>query len=99
MQRIVEKTNVNVNVISQKINKRLNVRNVATNKAQYLVDKFKRNGYSDADGCYFFFVKCFSKLPENTIWSIYEKATTTPGIRSSIKYFIGACRNQMRNLT
>ena len=64
-------------------------------KAQYLVDKFKKVGCGDADNCYHYFVKCFQMLPENTIWSIYETATTKDGIKSPIKYFIGACRNQM----
>ncbi len=65
-------------------------------KAQYLVEKFKKVGCIDADNCYFYFVKCFQTLPENTIWSIYETATTRSGIKSPIKYFIGACRNQMQ---
>ena len=64
-------------------------------KAQYLVDKFRKAGCEDADNCYFYFVKCFNNLPEDTIWGIYETATSKKGIESSIKYFIGACRNQM----
>ena len=64
-------------------------------KAQYLVDKFKSRGCNDADKCYYYFVKCFNSLSEDTIWSIYETATTKEGIVSPIKYFIGACRNQM----
>ena len=65
-------------------------------KAQYLVDKFKKAGCEDAGNCYYYFVKCFQTLPENTIWSIYETATTKKDIKSPIKYFIGACRNQMQ---
>lgn len=64
-------------------------------KAQHLVNKFKSAGCDDADSCYYYFVKCFQNLSENTIWSIYETATTKKGIKSPIKYFIGACRNQM----
>lgn len=64
-------------------------------KAQYLVDKFEKAGCKDAGNCYYYFVKCFKYLPENTVWSIYETATTKSGIKSPIKYFIGACRNQM----
>ena len=64
-------------------------------KAQHLVDKFKSRGCKDADNCYYYFVKCFNSLSEDTIWSIYETATTKKDIKSPIKYFIGACRNQM----
>lgn len=64
-------------------------------KAQHLVDKFKKVGCKDADNCYYYFIKCFNSLPESTIWNIYETATTKTGIKSPIKYFIGACRNQM----
>lgn len=65
-------------------------------KAQYLVEKFKKIGCEDADNCYFYFQKCFQTLPESTIWNIYEAATSKSGIKSPIKYFIGACRNQMQ---
>lgn len=71
----------------------LNV-NVAR-KAEYLVEKFKRAGCDDADNCFFFFKKCFVNLTEDTIWGIFENATHNPKIKSPIKYFIGACRNQM----
>jgi hypothetical protein len=64
-------------------------------KAQYLVDKFKKAGCEDADNCYYYFVKCFNELPESTIWNIFETATSKNGVKSPIKYFIGACRNQM----
>ena len=64
-------------------------------QAEYLVEKFKRIGCNDADKCYFFFKKCFICLSEDTIWSIYENATHNSSVRSPIKYFIGACRNQM----
>lgn len=97
--KLEQRTNVNVkNVKFSKKTKRSNVYNVSRSnqaKARHLVEKFEREGYMDAENCYFFFVKCFSKLSEDTIWSIFEKSTTTPGIRSKIKYFIGACRNQM----
>lgn len=66
-----------------------------SSKAQYLVDKFKKVGCKDAENCYYYFVKCFNTLPENTIWSIYETSISKEGIKSPIKYFIGACRNQM----
>lgn len=64
-------------------------------KTEYLVEKFQRLGCTDADKCYFFFKKCFNNLNEDTIWSIFENATHNPSIKSPIKYFIGACRNQM----
>lgn len=64
-------------------------------RAEYLVEKFERIGCSDASNCYFFFRKCFNNLSEDTIWSIYESATHNKGVKSPIKYFIGACRNQM----
>lgn len=65
-------------------------------KARYLVDKFQKvRGCEDAEGCFNYFLKCFRTLPESTIWDIYENATTNPTIKSPIKYFIGACRNQM----
>ena len=74
------RNNVNVNVVRQ---------------TEYLVEKFKKIGCDDADRCYFFFKKCFNNLSEDTIWSIYEVATHNASVRSPIKYFIGACRNQM----
>ena len=64
-------------------------------QAEYLVEKFEKLGCSDASLCYFFFRKCFNHLSEDTIWSIYESATQNPKIHSPIRYFIGACRNQM----
>ena len=91
--------NVNVkNVNFSKKNKRYKTFNVNTaNRARYLVDKFKRIGCDDAGDCYKYFIKCFQTLPEDTVWSIYETATSKTSIRSPIKYFIGACRNQMHN--
>lgn len=65
--------------------------------ADHLVRKFKRIGCDDADQCRNFFCKCSMKLSQDTIWSIFEKATTSPKVHSPIKYFIGACRNQMMN--
>lgn len=87
----VEKQNVKRN--SYKKNT-FNV-NVAR-QSEYLIEKFQRLGCSDADRCYFFFRKCFSNLSEDTIWSIFENATHNPAVKSPIKYFIGACRNQMQ---
>jgi hypothetical protein len=66
-------------------------------QAEYLVEKFQKLGCSDADRCYFFFRKCFNNLSEDMIWSIYESASHNPKIKSPIKYFIAACRNQMDN--
>ena len=88
-----EKKNVKKNVNFLKENKRYN--NV-TYRAQYLVDKFTKLGCTDANNCYYFFIKCFNNLSEETIWSLFENATRNPKINSPIKYFIGACRNQMR---
>lgn len=65
-------------------------------QTEYLVEKFKKIGCDDADNCYFFFKKCFNNLSEDTIWGIYENAVHNPAVKSPIKYFIGACRNQMR---
>ena len=93
----------NVNVKISKKSKRLINVNVKgrsqlnQRKAEHLVEKFERLGCDDASGCLFFFVKCFSRMSEDTIWSIYEKATTDKDIRFPIKYFIGACRNQMNS--
>lgn len=93
----------NVNVKISKKSKRLRNVNVKSQsmlnqrKAEHLVEKFERLGCDDASGCLFFFVKCFSRLSEDAIWSIYEKATTDKTIRFPIKYFIGACRNQMNS--
>ena len=64
-------------------------------QTEYLVEKFQKAGCDDADKCYFFFKKCFNNLTEDTIWSIFENATHNPAVKSPIKYFIGACRNQM----
>ncbi len=75
------------------VNKRYNVGECA--KAKYLVDKFTKIGCDDAERCYRYFVKCFKSLPECTIWNLYESAINNPTIKSPIKYFIGACRNQM----
>ena len=92
----VQTLNVNVKRCFLKENKRYKTFNVERcGKAQCLVDKFKKLGCNDAENCYNYFLKCFQMLPENTIWSIFETATTKPGIESPIKYFIGACRNQM----
>lgn len=65
------------------------------NKAKYLVEKFERLGYDDAKNCYNYFAKCFSVLSENVIWELFESAVNNPKIKSAIKYFIAACRNQM----
>jgi hypothetical protein len=67
-----------------------------SHKARYLVEKFMALGCDDAPNCFYYFVKCFKNLSENTIWSIYENAANNPQIKSPIKYFIGACRNQMQ---
>ena len=77
---VKERNSNNVNVMRQ---------------TEYLVEKFKKIGCNDADRCYFFFKKCFTNLSEDTIWSIFEVATHNTAVRSPIKYFIGACRNQM----
>lgn len=94
-------TTLNVKRSFLKENKRYKTFNVEKSakpygKAQDLVDRFKKMGCSDAEGCYKYFLICFQTLPENVIWDIYETATHKQGIRSPIKYFIGACRNQMR---
>ena len=66
------------------------------NCADHLVRKFERLGCTDAEGCRNFFCKCSMYLTQDTIWSIFEKATTSASVKSPIKYFIGACRNQMK---
>lgn len=93
-----EKLNVrtlkNVNLLKEDNVK--NVRNVREYaKAEHLVGKFERLGCDDAPNCFNYFVKCFKSLPESTIWNIYENAANNPSIKSPIKYFIAACRNQM----
>ena len=92
-----EKTaTLNVKTLISKRNLTLRTLNVGPHaQAQYLVKKFEKLGCMDAGGCFRYFVKCFQALPENVIWDIYETATRKPGIKSPIKYFIGACRNQM----
>lgn len=75
----------------------LNVSNCK--KARYLVDRFLAYGEEDAANCYSYFVICFNRLSEKTIWDIYENATNNPNIKSAIKYFIAACRNQMTGTT
>lgn len=95
----VENYNVNVKrtLFSSKEEKRsLNVN--YCKKARYLTDKFQSLGYSDANNSYNFFVKCFKTLSENTVWDIYENATNNPNIKSGIRYFIAACRNQMNQM-
>lgn len=64
-------------------------------QTEYLVEKFEQIGCDDAKNCYFFFKKCFMNLSEATIWGIFENATHNSTIKSPIKYFIAACRNQM----
>lgn len=94
--------NVNVKRYSSFEESNVNVNNVtrATKKdydcAEHLIRKFNRIGCNDAEQCRGFFCKCSMELSQDTIWSIFEKSTRTPGINSPIKYFIGACRNQMR---
>lgn len=86
--------NVKRTLISSKEDKRYN--NVSErSKARYLVEKFERIGCTDAPKCFNYFVKCFTNLSENTIWTIYDNASNNPNIKSPIKYFIAACRNQM----
>ena len=98
MLELRKKTNVNVKTFSSERRINVNVRKKGNyQKADYLVKKFMKNGCDDADNCYFFFVKCFSELPENTIWMIFEKATGSARVKSPIKYFIGACRNLMNS--
>ena len=94
-----ENWNVKRTLISPKGEKRYKERyhNVSEcHKAKYLVEKFESLGCNDASNCFNYFVKCFKNLSENTIWSIYENAANNPKIHSPIKYFIGACRNQMQ---
>ena len=64
-------------------------------QTEYLIEKFEKIGCGDANKCYFFFKKCFLNLPEVVIWDIFENATHNSEIKSPIKYFIAACRNQM----
>lgn len=91
-----EKVNVKTLNLSKKDNVKKRTFNVNEGvKARYLVEKFEKLGCGDAEGCYRYFVKCFKTLPECTIWNLYESATENPTIKSPIKYFIGACRNQM----
>lgn len=88
-----EARNVNETLISSKEDKRYNVSE--RNKARYLVEKFEKIGCNDASKCFNYFVKCFKNLSENTIWTIYDNASSNSSIKSPIKYFIAACRNQM----
>lgn len=90
-----ERKNVKTLIPSKEgnVKKRYNVDEYS--KARYLVDKFERLGCNDASNCYNYFVKCFVELSENTIWTIFDNASNNPKIKSPIKYFIGACRNQM----
>lgn len=92
-----EKTGtLNVKTLISKRNLTLKTLNVGPyGQANYLIEKFEKVGCSDANGCFNYFVKCFKSLPENVIWDIYETATRKPGVKSPIKYFIAACRNQM----
>lgn len=98
MKTIGDEQNVERTLISSKEEKRYNERYGVSNgaKARYLVEKFESLGCTDAFNCYNYFVKCFKSLSENTIWSIYENASNNPSIKSPIKYFIAACRNQMQ---
>ena len=82
--------------------KGINVKNVKRSskngpyaRANHLVRKFENLGYADAINCRGYFVMCFESLPESVIWDLYENATSNPKIKSSIKYFIAACRNQI----
>lgn len=89
------KRNVNVKKTLKESTLNVNVERGQVSQVEHLIDKFKRLGCNDADKCYFFFKKCFNNLSEATIWDIYESATRNSSVRSPIKYFIGACRNQM----
>lgn len=93
---ITGKNGTNVNVKTLNLSKKDNVNVKTLNiKANYLVEKFEKLGYTDARKSYHYFVRIFRTLPECTIWGLYERATQDPMIDSAIKYFIGACRNQM----
>lgn len=92
---LVNEKPLNVNVERKESLKETTFNVNVARKTEYLVEKFKKIGCNDADKCYFFFKKCFNHLSEDTIWSIFENATHNPSVNSPIKYFIGACRNQM----
>ena len=91
---------LNERFLSSKEEKRsLNVRTLnvkSCERANYLVKKFEKIGCKDAETCYNYFVKCFKMLPEALVWDLFESATQNSKIKSPIKYFIAACRNQMR---
>lgn len=70
--------------------------NRSRSKAQYLVDKFKQHGCYDAEDSFYFFIKCFRRIPERRIWDIFAIATGSSRIYSPIKYFIRACCNEMK---
>ena len=94
LSRDVEKSNVKRTLTYKERNKRtLNVKN--SDKALYLVEKFKKLGYNDAGNCYHYFIKCFNNLSENTVWEIFEDTINNSEAKSKIKYFIGYCRNKM----
>lgn len=95
---LVNGENYNVKTLNLSKKDNVNKRTFNVNeriKAKFLVEKFEKLGYDDAEKCYSYFVKCFKMLPECTIWNIYESTTRNPAVKSKIKYFIGACRNQM----
>lgn len=95
----VEKS-IDIDVISEKSN-RLSIKSIGGGnsgkelKAQYLVEKFEKEGCMDAMTSYWFFVKCFSKLSEDTIWRLFERCTSDSRVRSPIKYFIRSANNLM----
>lgn len=97
--RRVEKI-IDIDRISKKSN-RLSIKSIGNantdneQKAQHLVEKFERVGCRDAITSYWFFVKCFQKLSEDTIWRLFERSTEDRSIRSPIKYFIRSCNNLM----
>ena len=95
MLETVEKT-IDIDKFSLRTN-RLSIRNrrEAERKAQFLVEKFERLGSEDAMTSYWFFVKCFQRLSEDAIWSLFERVTNDSGIKSPIKYFIKSCCNLM----
>ena len=99
MIETVEKS-IDIDRISKKSN-RLSIKSIGSassekeHKAQYLVEKFEKVGCNDAMTSYWFFVKCFQKLSEDTIWRLFERCTSDSKVRSPIKYFIRSANNLM----
>lgn len=96
--------NVNVNEASKRSNfnvkdgncgklKRSGNAQARIRRAQRIADELTRKFGVRSKSCYLYFCKCAHKLPESTIWEIYESSRGSR-IGNSLAYFLAATKAQ-----